>query len=105
MAGHGKDALDYELAMVKLKELFGIETLMLGGGAALNWSFIQAGMCDEISVVIAAAADGSPETQTLFMAREGLSNDTPVSFELLEAKPMDGGSVWPRYRVRPVKGV
>lgn len=100
----GKDALDYELAMVKLKELFGIETLMLGGGAALNWSFIQAGMCDEISVVIAAAADGSPTTQTLFMAREGLSNDTPVSFELLEAKTMDGGSVWLRYRVRPVKG-
>lgn len=44
---------------------------MLGGGAALNWSFIQAGMCDEISVVIAAAADGSPTTQTLFMARKG----------------------------------
>lgn len=100
----GKDALDYELAMVKLKELFGIETLMLGGGAALNWSFIQAGMCDEISVVIAAAADGSPTTQTLFMAREGLSNDTPVSFELVEAKTMAGSSVWLRYRVRPVKG-
>lgn len=35
----GEDALDYELALTKLKELFGIETLMLGGGAALNWSF------------------------------------------------------------------
>ena len=55
----GKDRLDYELALRKLKDLFGIETLMLGGGAALNWSFIQAGMCDEISVVIAATADGS----------------------------------------------
>ena len=96
----GEDALDYGLALAKLRELFGIETLMLGGGAALNWSFIQAGMCDEVSVVIAAAADGSPATQTLFMAREGLSGDTPVGFDLQEARVMDGGSVWLRYLVK-----
>lgn len=96
----GEDSLDYELALSKLKELFGIETLMLGGGAALNWSFIQAGMCDEVSVVIAAAADGSPTTQTLFMAREGLSGTTPVSFALQSAEVKDGGSVWLRYLVK-----
>jgi len=95
----GEDALDYELALTKLKELFGIETLMLGGGAALNWSFIQAGMCDEISVVIAASADGDPTTQTLFMSREGLSTVAPVSFALQSAEVKDGGSVWLRYLV------
>ncbi|WP_314724544.1 RibD family protein [Enterocloster bolteae] len=100
----GAETLDYALAMEKLKELFGIETLMLGGGAALNWSFIQAGMCDEISVVIAPAADGSTKTQTLFMARDGLSDDTPIGFSLLEAKVLDGGSVWLRYKVRPKEG-
>lgn len=57
-------------------------------------------MCDEVSVVMAAAADGSPATQTLFMAREGLSNDTPIGFALQEAKVMDGGSVWLRYLVK-----
>lgn len=98
----GKDALDYALALNKLKELFGIETLMLGGGAALNWSFIQAGMCDEISVVIAAAADGSSDTQTLFMTRDGLSDDKPVEFKLQEAKAM-GDSVWLRYLVKNEK--
>ena len=95
----GNDSLDYVLAMEKLKTLFGIETLMLGGGAALNWSFIQAGMCDEVSVVVAAAADGSPTTQTLFMAREGLSSETPVRFHLQSAEVKDGGSVWLRYTV------
>lgn len=100
----GKATLDYAAAMEKLKNLFGIETLMLGGGAALNWSFIQAGLCDELSIVVAAVADGSPTTQTLFMARDGLSTDTPVSFELLEAKAMDGGSVWLRYRLPAKKG-
>lgn len=99
----GEEALDYGLALEKLKELFGIETLMLGGGAALNWSFIRAGMCDEVSVVIAAAADGSPTTQTLFMAREGLSDISPVRFALQSAEVKDGGSVWLRYLIKNEK--
>jgi len=96
----GENSLDYGQAVTKLKELFGVETLMLGGGAALNWSFIQAKMCDEVSVVIAAAADGSPTTQTLFMARKGLSDETPVTFDLREVRVMDGGSLWLRYLVK-----
>lgn len=99
----GNDSLDYEQTLSKLKEQFGIENLMLGGGAALNWSFIQAGMCDEVSVVIAAVADGSVKTQTLFMTREGLSDDTPVGFKLQEAKVMDGNSIWLRYLVKNEK--
>lgn len=99
----GNDSLDYEQTLSKLKERFGIENLMLGGGAALNWSFIQAGMCDEVSVVIAAVADGSVNTQTLFMTREGLSDDTPVGFKLQEAKVMDGNSIWLRYLVKNEK--
>ena len=99
----GSDSLDYEQTLSKLKEQFGIENLMLGGGAALNWSFIQAGMCDEVSVVIAAVADGSANTQTLFMTREGMSDDTPVAFKLQEAKVMDGDSVWLRYLVKNAK--
>lgn len=75
------------------------------GGAVLNWSFIQAGICDEVSIVIAAAAEGSPTPQTLFMVRDGLSDETSVRFELQSAKVRNGGSVWLRYRVRPVKGV
>ena len=41
---HGEDSLDYALTLEKLKTLFGIETLMLGGGGVLNWSFIQTGI-------------------------------------------------------------
>lgn len=96
----GEDSLDYGVALEKLKELFGIETLMLGGGGVLNWSFIQAGMCDEVSVVIAAAADGSSETPALFETRGGLASDQPVRFELQSAEVKDGGSVWLRYLVK-----
>ena len=51
---------------------------MLGGGGVLNWSFLQAGMCDEISIV-AAAADGSPDTPPVFRAAEGISESRPLA--------------------------
>lgn len=96
----GEEELDYELAMSKLKTMFGIETLMLGGGGVLNWSFIQAGMCDEVSLVIAPCADGSTETQTLFQVREGLSTDKAVGFTLKSADVLEGDAVWLRYLVK-----
>ena len=96
----GKDSLNYEIALDKLKNLFGIETLMLGGGGVLNWSFLQAGMCDEVSVVIAPAADGSSETPSLFDTKEGLSDDRPLSFELQNAEIKDKGTLWLRYLVK-----
>ncbi len=95
----GKTTLDYELLLSKLKEKFHIETLMLGGGGVLNWSFLQAGMCDEVSVVLAASADGSPDTPPLFQAKEGLSKNIPIDFSLKEATVKDGDSVWLRYTV------
>ena len=95
----GKTELDYALMLSKLKENFHIETLMLGGGGVLNWSFLQAGMCDEISVVVAAAADGTPDTPPLFRAQAGLSDNKPLGFALKDAKVMEGGSVWLRYMV------
>ncbi len=95
----GKDRLDYALALEKLKTRFGIQVLMLGGGGVLNWSFLQAGMCDEVSLVVAPAADGNPNTQSLFLAKEGLSTDAPLSFTLLGAETSEGSTLWLRYRV------
>ncbi|MBA1393895.1 RibD family protein, partial [Lactobacillus sp. XV13L] len=78
----GTKELDAALALKKLKELFHMQTVMLGGGGVLNWSFIQKGLCDEISIVISPAADGSTKTPTLFQAQAGLSDTTPVTFTL-----------------------
>ena len=97
----GEDELDYALLLDKLKRLLGIQVLMLGGGGVLNWSFLQAGLCDEVSIVVAPAADGSPTTQSLFLAREGLITDKAISFTLLGAQAAEGNALWLRYRVDP----
>lgn len=76
----GKDSIDLELTCRKLKDVLHLDSVMLGGGGAINWSFLQQGLCDEVSVVIAPAADGSADTQTLFMARPGFLTTSPSSF-------------------------
>ena len=95
----GKDKLDYSMAMQKLKEKFHIDILMLGGGGVLNWSFIQAGLCDELSIVISPTADGAATTPSLFETKNGLSEDNPVSFTLQNVEAKEDGSVWLRYLV------
>lgn len=95
----GKTTLNYELALAQLKHLFGIKTLMLGGGGVLNWSFIQAGLCDEVSLVIAAAADACSTTPALFTQKEGLTTDTPVTFSLEHLEKMKKNTIWLRYKV------
>jgi len=96
----GSNVLTYKVCLKKLKNLFGIETLMLGGGGVLNWSFIQAGMCDEVSIVVAAVADGDSNTQSLFETRGRFASNEAVGFELEQVEVKDGDSIWVRYLVK-----
>lgn len=95
----GKNELDYTMMLEKLSALFPIKTLMLGGGGVLNWSFVQQGLCDELSIVMAAAADGSDKTASLFSVKEGMSQDIPVSFTLQEVQKLQDSGLWLRYSV------
>lgn len=70
----------------------------------LGISYIIAGT-DTLNYALAMQKlKGLSGIETLFMAREELSDETPVRFDLQSAEVRNGGSVWLRYRVRPVKG-
>lgn len=96
----GETEIDMAETLTKLKTTFGIETLMLGGGGVLNWSLLQEGLCDELSVVMAPVADGSMDTQTLFEVKEHLTEDHPIAFDLLNVESNEDGTVWYRYAVK-----
>lgn len=49
----GEDTIDVNLALLKLKHLLGVETLLLEGGSILNGAFQRAGTIDELSLVVA----------------------------------------------------
>lgn len=98
----GKDKLDAPLAMQKLKTVFHMDVVMLGGGGILNWSFIKQGLCDELSLFITPMADGATDTPTLFEAVPGLSDTSPVNFTLENIEVKDS-LIWARYKVDNAK--
>ncbi|WP_440894805.1 dihydrofolate reductase family protein [Amphibacillus sp. Q70] len=98
----GKDQLDNALVLHKLATVFKMKNVMIGGGGTVNWSYIDSGLVDEVSIVMAPIADGSDE-QSLFNAKEPFSKEKPVSFTLIDAKPLKESTVWLRYKVNKGK--
>ncbi|WP_221404984.1 dihydrofolate reductase family protein [Apibacter adventoris] len=96
----GDENLDCALASEKLYELFGIETLMLSGGGYINGSFLNEGLIDELSLVVAPVTDGSPDTVTLFGRAGCLPEKPPVEFSLLAVEQLAGDCVWLRYSIK-----
>lgn len=96
----GKVQLDCKLAVEKLKALFNIDTLMVSGGGIINWSFLQAGLVDELSLVIAPLADGENNTPTLFEKSDHFPASAPVEFVLKSVEKAKGDSIWLRYSVK-----
>jgi riboflavin biosynthesis pyrimidine reductase len=97
----GKDDIDFELMLEKMSDVFGVKTLALAGGGTLNWTFLRKGYVDEVGFVMIPGADGGTSTPQMFMAKDGLSEQIPVSFEFIEVKTdKKSGAVWLHYKVK-----
>jgi riboflavin biosynthesis pyrimidine reductase len=96
----GKNQVDHEVMLAKL-HMIGINRLMVGGGGAINWSLLQAGLVDEVSMVLAPIANGDPNAARFFSAREPYSSITPVAFRLSTVEDLGDSVVWLRYIVPP----
>ncbi|MBO1307393.1 dihydrofolate reductase family protein [Enterococcus sp. 669A] len=93
----GAETIDLGLALDKLATIYGLDNLLLGGGGVLNWSFLEAGLVDEVSLIVAPAVDGDPQDTALFNSRF-TGNPGPIGFTLNSAEVLDGGTLWLRYR-------
>lgn len=78
----GSKLLDSKLAVEKLYRLFGIDTLLICGGGTINWTFLQQGAVDELSLLLAPVADGNPDSVTVFERSPLLSSSRPAAFQL-----------------------
>ena len=95
----GKDSLDCKIACEKLYKLFGIRTMLICGGGVINWTFIQQGMADEVSLLIAPAADGAADTAAVFQESSFLPDNVPVEFRLKSLERAGQDSVHLLYSV------
>ena len=97
----GPDGRDLAKAMDALGKTFGVKTLLLEGGAAINGAFLKAGLIDEISVLIHPAVDGLAGVETIFEYQGGPEERPGAGQALrhLHTETLEGGMVWLRYRV------
>nr|WP_303183446.1 dihydrofolate reductase family protein [Lachnoclostridium phocaeense] len=96
----GKDSLDCREAVRKLGEYWGIEAILVCGGGTINWTFVQQGAADELSLVLAPAADGESETVTVFERSPLLTASVPVEFALKQVQVLEKGALWMRYGIK-----
>ncbi len=93
----GPNRLDCKLLLEKLYTQFGVKRLMVAGGGVANWSFLQQGLIDELSLVVAPVADGGTSAVSCFERADFLPYHEPAAFHLKEAKPLDLDTLWLRY--------
>ncbi|UOQ76733.1 dihydrofolate reductase family protein [Hymenobacter sp. 5516J-16] len=93
----GRTEVDFALALEQLAALFPIETLMLEGGGHLNGSLLNAGLIDELSLLLLPIADGTPKSPTTFEVSDYLRKGPATRLHLTEVQQLDNDVVWLRY--------
>jgi 2,5-diamino-6-(ribosylamino)-4(3H)-pyrimidinone 5'-phosphate reductase len=95
----GADRIDLPMVLDKLASAFPIKTLMLEGGGKINGAMLQAGLIDELSLLIAPFADGSIGTPTLFdmPPTSGALNASAKRWKLRSFERRSDDILWLRY--------
>lgn len=96
----GENQIDYDVMLDKFYNLFGISRMMVGGGGTLNWSMVQNGLVDEISVILAPIANADPKGNRFFVAKEPYSRIKATAFQFESVKELEHGTLWIRYLVK-----
>ncbi len=93
----GKERIDLKRACEILVDDFGVRRMAVVGGGHINAGFLEAGLLDEISVLIGAGIDGRGGMSAVF---DGLAKDKPVTpLKLTQVETFESGAVWIRYKI------
>lgn len=95
----GKTDIDLALVITVLADELGRKRIVVEGGPTVSGAFVNAGLVDEVSVLILPIVDGRGEHPASFeIGRETWK--APVYLSLTSAEVQDGGGVWLRYGVK-----
>lgn len=85
----GEDEFDLEEILVKVKKYFKIDPLVVSGGAITNGLFLNAGLVDEISLVVTPNVSGDNNIRSAFDTMGQINHDK-FAFKSATKAP-DGG--------------
>lgn len=94
----GKSRIDLNRAMELLHDKFGVERLAIVGGGHICGGFLEAGLVDEASVMIAPGIDGRTGQTAMF---DGVNNPggNPWKLRLETVEQFPADIIWLRYKV------
>lgn len=94
----GKNGINIARAMELLAEEFGVERLAVTGGGHINGAFLEAGLLDEVSFMVAPGIDGRDGMVAVF---DGINDkNRPATRLRLESVRQLGETVWMRYKFK-----
>lgn len=93
----GAAAVDLGSVLPRLRTDFHIRTLLVEGGGKTNAAFLEAGLIDELHLLVLPRALNDAAAPSVFDGMTG----SPASFALLAATPQERGSVLLHYQNRP----
>lgn len=93
----GKHSVDLPMAAHLLRKHFGIKRLLLEGGGNINGAFLEAGLIDELSLLLVPGVDGRRDIPTVFDGMDPKRKRAP-GMKLTQVAKRRGNSLWLRYR-------
>lgn len=95
----GAERIDLPQAMELLNEHFGVERLAIVGGGHICGGFLEAGLIDEVSIMVAPGIDGRKGQTAVF---DGISHTecAPYKLKLESVEQWETDIVWLRYKVK-----
>lgn len=88
----GKEEFNFELALEKMKELYNVDTVILGGGPTINGLFYDRDLVDEVNIVLFPCSGSGDDNIGIF------GKGKFVEFDLIGLKKFEGGSVLLKYK-------
>lgn len=92
----GSEHIDLARAVEILNTEFGVERMGIVGGPAINTGFLNAGLLDEVVILIGPGIDGRAEYPSVF---EGREDPAPLQLKREYVKLFDNGAVLIGYKL------
>lgn len=94
----GKNGINLARAMELLSKEFKVERLAVTGGGHINGAFLEAGLLDEVSYMVAPGIDGRAQMAAVF---DGIADkNRPATRLSLRSVKQMGETVWMRYKFK-----
>lgn len=93
----GKTEIDLQKVVTTLSEELGANRQIVEGGSHVSGSFVNAGLVDEVSVLILPLIDGRGDHPASFEVSKEAWKE-PTHLTLSSAEVQDHGAVWLRYK-------